>query len=258
MTYTMITTDIKDNVGIITLNRPEALNALCDTLVTEMGSALHGFEADDNIHVIMITGSEKSFAAGADIKEMIDKTVSDVYREDFITSKWEEVMKCRKVTIAAVSGYALGGGCELAMMCDMIIASDTAKFGQPEITIGTLPGAGGTQRLIRAIGKSKAMYMCLTGDMMSAQDMEKAGLVAKIVPASDLIEETLKTAQKIASFSTPVSMMVKEAVNKAEEMSLKDGLSFERRLFHASFGLEDRREGMQAFIDKRKADFKNK
>lgn len=258
MTYTMIRTDVKDKIGIITLNRPEALNALCDTLVTEMGAALHTYEADDNIHVIMITGSEKSFAAGADIKEMIDKTVSEVYRKDFITAKWEDVAKCRKVTIAAVSGYALGGGCELAMMCDMIIASDTAKFGQPEITIGTLPGAGGTQRLIRAIGKSKAMYMCLTGDMMSAQEMEKAGLVAKIVPAPDLFEETVKIAQKIASFSTPVSMMVKESVNKAEEMSLKDGLSFERRLFHASFGLDDRREGMQAFIDKRKPDFKNK
>ncbi len=258
MSYENIIAEKKGNVGLITLNRPQALNALCAALITDIGAALDDFESDENIRAIVITGSERAFAAGADIKEMADYDYMDVYKNDFITKGWTRVASCRKPTIAAVAGFALGGGCELAMMCDIMIAADTAKFGQPEITIGTIPGAGGTQRLTRAIGKAKAMEMCLTGRMMDAEEAERSGLVARIVPADSLLEEALKTAEKIASFSGPVSMKVKESVNKAYEMTLTEGLMFERREFHSTFALEDRAEGMKAFTEKRKADFKHR
>lgn len=258
MTYEMLTVETTGRVGVITLNRPQALNALCRQLMDELTLAVDTLEKDKNIAVMVLTGSAKAFAAGADIKEMAAKTFSDVYGEDFITANWERISRCRKPVIAAVAGYALGGGCELAMMCDFIIAADTAKFGQPEITIGTLPGAGGSQRLTRAIGKSKAMEMCLTGRMMDAAEAERAGLVARVVPADQLLEEAMKTAEKIAGFSLPAIMMTKEAVNQAFEGSLAEGLRFERRLFHASFGTEDQKEGMAAFAEKRKAAFKDR
>lgn len=258
MAYKMIETRVDGKVAILTLNRPDALNALCDTLVTEMGQALHAFDADDKIAVIVITGSEKAFAAGADIKEMVSKTFVDVYKEDFITAKWEEITKCRKPIIAAVSGYALGGGCEMAMMCDFILASEKAKFSQPEVTIGTLPGAGGTQRLTRLVGKSRAMELCLSGRMIDAKEALESGLVARVLPQEGFMDEVLAVAHKIASYSLPVIMMIKESVNKAYETTLKEGLSFERRLFHSSFALEDRKEGMQAFIEKREAKFKDR
>ena len=257
MSYEMLNVEHKGRVAIITLNRPQALNALCQQLMDELTDAVGKIEDDSNIAVTILTGSAKAFAAGADIKEMASKTFIDVYREDFITRNWERIAHCRKPVIAAVAGYALGGGCELAMMCDMIIAADTAKFGQPEITIGTLPGAGGTQRLARAIGKSKAMEMCLTGRMMDAEEAERSGLVARVVPADQLLDEVMKVAEKIASFSVPACMMVKEAVNYAYETSLTDGLRFERRLFHASFATADQKEGMSAFAEKRKAAFKD-
>ena len=255
--YATIKTEIKGKVGLITLNRPQALNALCDELATELTQAIETFDNDPKIHVLILTGSEKAFAAGADIKEIAPKTFSDVYSENFIT-KWECAARCRKPIIAAISGYALGGGCELAMMCDMIIATTTAKFSQPEITIGILPGAGGTQRLTRAVGKAKAMELCLTGRMFSAEEAEKMGLVTKVVEPEALIEETFSLAEKIASFSLPVTMMIKEAINQSFETGLKDGIHFERRLFHGAFSLEDRHEGMQAFIEKREAKYKNK
>lgn len=255
--YATIKTEIKGKVGLITLNRPQALNALCDELATELTQAIETFDNDPKIHVLILTGSEKAFAAGADIKEIAPKTFSDVYSENFIT-KWECAARCRKPIIAAISGYALGGGCELAMMCDMIIATTTAKFSQPEITIGILPGAGGTQRLTRAVGKAKAMELCLTGRMFSAEEAEKMGLVTKVVEPEALIEETFSLAEKIASFSLPVTMMIKEAINQSFETGLKDGIHFERRLFHGAFSLEDRNEGMQAFIEKREAQYKNK
>lgn len=256
MNFEHILMEKKGPVGIITLNRPQALNALCAGLIEDLGQALDHLEADDSIHALILTGSEKAFAAGADIKEMQNKTYVSAYREDFITQGWERVSACRKPIIAAVAGYALGGGCEMAMMCDLIIAADTAKFGQPEITIGTIPGAGGTQRLTRSIGKSKAMDLCLTGRLMDAQEAERAGLVARIVPADQLMDEALATAEKIASFSLPVAMMVKESVNRSYETSLQEGLKFERRVFHATFALEDRKEGMSAFVEKRKPQFK--
>lgn len=258
MTFENILTEKNGNIGIITLNRPKALNALCAKLMQELSEAVSAYDADESVRVIVITGSEKAFAAGADIKEMAAKTFMDVYKEDFITKDWEGVARCRKPVIAAVAGYALGGGCELAMMCDFIIAADNAKFGQPEITIGTIPGAGGTQRLTRLIGKSKAMEMCLTGRMMDATEAESAGLVARIVPAADLMAETLKVAQKIASFSMPAVMMAKESVNRSYETTLSEGLRFERRLFHASFASNDQKEGMAAFVEKRAAAFKDK
>ena len=257
MTYEMITVETKGRIALITLNRPQALNALCQQLMDELTTAVNVLEDDNNIAVLVLTGSAKAFAAGADIKEMAAKTFIDVYREDFITRNWERVSRCRKPVIAAVAGYALGGGCELAMMCDLIIAADTAKFGQPEITIGTIPGAGGTQRLTRAIGKSKAMEMCLTGRMMDAEEAERSGLVARVVPADQLMDEAMKTAEKIAAFSLPATMMTKEAVNFAYETSLTDGLRFERRLFHSSFATADQKEGMSAFAEKRKAAFKD-
>ncbi len=258
MTYQNILVDTRGRVGIVTLNRPQALNALCDALVVELGHALDAFEADAGIHVIVITGNEKAFAAGADIKEMKDRDFIDVYGSDFITKGWERVAQCRKPVIAAVAGFALGGGCEMAMMCDVILAADTAKFGQPEITIGTIPGAGGTQRLTRYVGKSKAMEMCLSGRMMDAAEAERAGLVARVVPAANLMEEAMALANRMAGHSLPILMMAKESVNRAYETTLAEGLKFERRMFHATFATEDRREGMAAFAEKRKPAFTNR
>ncbi len=258
MTYENIIVETSGAVGVITLNRPKALNALCAALIAELETALDAFEADDAVGCILLTGSERAFAAGADILEMKDKSFNDVFSEDFITRGWERVARTRKPVIAAVAGYALGGGCELAMMCDFIIAADTAKFGQPEITIGTIPGSGGTQRLTRFVGKSKAMEMCLTGRMMEAEEAERAGLVARVVPAEDLLEDAMKTAAKIAGLSRPAVMMAKEAVNRAYETTLAEGVKFERRLFHSSFALEDQKEGMSAFAEKRQADWKNR
>lgn len=257
-TFENILIERRGAVGLITLNRPQAMNALCQALMDELSVALDTFENDAAIKVIILTGNEKSFAAGADIKEMASKTYMDVYKEDFITKNWERTARCRKPVIAVVSGYCLGGGCELAMMCDFILAADTAKFSQPEITIGTLPGAGGTQRLTRLVGKSKAMELCLTGRMMDAAEAERAGLAARVFPAAELMAESLRIAEKIAGFSAPVAMMVKESVNRAFETTLAEGLRFERRLFHASFATEDQKEGMAAFTDKRKAAFKDK
>ncbi len=255
MSFNTILVEKRDRVGLVTLNRPKALNALCAELVAELEQALNELEADAGIAVIVVTGSEKAFAAGADIKEMKDRDFVDVFTSDFITKGWERLSQCRKPTIAAVAGYALGGGCELAMMCDMIIAAETAKFGQPEITIGTIPGAGGTQRLTRAVGKAKAMDMVLTGRMMDAAEAERGGLVARVVPAEKLLEEALGIAAKIASFSLPATLMAKESVNRAFETSLAEGLKFERRLFHSTFGTADQKEGMNAFAEKRPAKF---
>jgi enoyl-CoA hydratase len=245
-------------VGLIRINRPEALNALNNEVIDGIGNALAGFEADDAIGCIVLTGSSKAFAAGADIAFMKDFGYMDAYKPDFITRNWERIRTCRKPVIAAVAGYALGGGCEIAMMCDMIYAAENAKFGQPEIKLGTLPGAGGTQRLPRAVGKAKAMDLCLTGRMMDAVEAEKCGLVARIFPTDKLVEETLTAAQVIASYSLPVVMMVKETVNRAYESSLAEGLLFERRAFHAAFALDDQKEGMAAFVEKRKPHFKNR
>ncbi len=258
MSYENIIVEKREAVGLITLNRPQALNALCNALIAELGQALDDMEADDAIGCVVVTGSEKAFAAGADIKEMQSQSYMDAYLSDFITSGWERVTTCRKPIVAAVAGYALGGGCEMAMMCDVILAADTAKFGQPEITIGTIPGAGGTQRLTRAVGKAKAMEMVLTGRMMDAEEAERAGLVSRIIPAGDLVEEAIKTAAKIASMSRPISIMAKEAVNRAFESTLAEGVRFERRLFHSTFATEDQKEGMAAFAEKRKPVFKNR
>jgi enoyl-CoA hydratase len=258
MAYNDIIVERKGRVGIITFNRPKALNALCDQLVAELGQALDEFEGDDAIGAILLTGSEKAFAAGADIKEMKDRTFVDVYRSDFITRGWERIAQCRKPVIAAVAGYALGGGCEMAMMCDIILAAENAKFGQPEITLGVLPGAGGTQRLTRLVGKAKAMEMCLSGRMMDAAEAERAGLVSRVLPTEQLLAEALKLAERIAGMSAPITLMVKEAVNRAYETTLAEGLRFERRLFHAAFATEDQKEGMTAFIEKRQPAFKNR
>jgi enoyl-CoA hydratase len=258
MTYANIIAETRGKVGLITLNRPKALNALNDALVDEVSAALDNFEADENIGAIVITGSDKAFAAGADIGAMKDFSYMDAYKSNYITRNWERVKTCRKPVIAAVAGYALGGGCELAMMCDIILAADTAQFGQPEIKLGILPGAGGTQRLPRAVSKAKAMEMCLTGRMMDAQEAERAGLVSRVIAADKLLEEALATAEKIASFSLPAVMMVKESINRAYEGTLAEGLLFERRAFHSAFALEDQKEGMAAFVDKRKPAFKNR
>ena len=258
MSYENILVEKRGAVGIVTLHRPQALNALCAALIQDLGSALDDMEADEAIRCIILTGSEKAFAAGADIKEMGAKTYMDAYLSDFITKGWQRVTTCRKPIIAAVAGYALGGGCEMAMMCDFIIAADTAKFGQPEITIGTIPGSGGTQRLTRFVGKSKAMDMCLTGRMMDAAEAERSGLVTRVVLAADLLADAVKTAEKIAAMSMPVVMMAKESVNRAYETSLAEGILFERRVFHSTFALEDQKEGMAAFAEKRKPQFKHK
>jgi len=258
MNFENILVDTRGRVGIITLNRPKALNALNDALVDEMGLALDQFESDENIGAIVITGSEKAFAAGADIGAMAGFSYMDAYLGDYITRNWERVRSCRKPVIAAVAGFALGGGCEMAMACDIIIAADTAMFGQPEVKLGILPGAGGTQRLPRAVGKAKAMDLCLTGRMMNAEEAERAGLVSRIVPADALMEEALKAAETIAGYSLPVVMMIKESVNRAFESGLSEGLLFERRLFHSAFALDDQKEGMAAFVEKRKATFKHR
>ena len=258
MNYQNILVETRDAVGLITLNRPKALNALCDALVRELGAALDAFEKDDAIGAIVLTGSERAFAAGADIKEMAGKSFVDCYVTDFITSGWERITTCRKPIIAAVAGFALGGGCEFAMMCDTIIAAESAKFGQPEITLGIIPGSGGTQRLTRAIGKAKAMELVLTGRMMDAAEAERSGLVSRIVPNEKLLEEALKIGMQIAGFSRPAVLAAKEAVNRAFETSLAEGVRFERRLFHAMFATEDQKEGMAAFVEKRKPAFKNR
>jgi enoyl-CoA hydratase len=248
----------QDGVGIVRLNRPSALNALNAALIDELGKAFDELEFDPAIGAIVLTGNERAFAAGADIKEMQAKTYIEAYTQDFITRGWERVGQCRKPVIAAVAGFALGGGCEVAMMCDIVIAADTAKFGQPEINLGTIPGAGGTQRMPRFIGKAKAMDLCLTGRMMDAAEAERAGLVSRIVPADKLMEEAVGAATRIASLSHPVVMMVKEAVNRAFETTLAEGVRFERRLFHSTFATEDQKEGMAAFIEKRKPAFRNR
>jgi enoyl-CoA hydratase len=255
MSYDTIIVETRGKVGLITLNRPQALNALNSTLLTEVNQALDGFDADRNVGCIVITGSEKAFAAGADIKEMSDLSYPDTYLDDFCAG-WDRVASRRKPMIAAVAGFALGGGCEFAMMCDFIIAADTAKFGQPEIKLGVMPGMGGTQRLTRLIGRAKAMEMCLTGRMMGAEEAERSGLIARIVPAADLLAEALKTADTIASMSRPAVMMTKENVNRADETSLAEGVRFERRMFHALFGTDDQREGMKAFVEKRAPRFR--
>ena len=253
----LITVRSEGRVGIVTLNRPKALNALNDQLMDELGAALKAFDADDGIGCMIVTGSEKAFAAGADIGAMAKYSFADAYKGDYITRNWEAIRSVRKPVIAAVSGFALGGGCELAMMCDFIIAADNAKFGQPEIKLGIIPGAGGTQRLPRAVGKSKAMDMALTGRMMDATEAERAGLVSRVVPLDKLMDEALGAALQIAQFSQLTVMAAKESVNRAFEGSLADGVMFERRLFHALFATEDQKEGMDAFVNKRAAVFKH-
>jgi len=258
MKYENILVETKGRVGIVRLNRPQALNALCKALVEDVGHALDAFEDDPNIGCVVLTGSEKAFAAGADIKEMKDRDYMDVYMADFITKGWQRVSTFRKPIIAAVAGYALGGGCEVAMMCDFIIAADNAKFGQPEILLGTIPGSGGTQRLPRFVGKSKAMDMVLTGRNMDAAEAERCGLATRVVPLDQLMDEAVKTAEKIAGLSLPITMIAKEAVNRAFETSLAEGVLFERRTFHATFATKDKFEGMDAFANKRKANFQHR
>lgn len=257
MSYANILVEVRDKVGLIQLNRPKALNALNDQLMDELGDALLKFDANENIGCIVIAGNEKAFAAGADIGAMASYGYMDVYKSEYITRNWEHIRRVRKPVIAAVAGYALGGGCELAMMCDFIIAADTAKFGQPEIKLGTMPGAGGTQRLPRAISKAKAMDLCLTARMMDAVEAEGAGLVARVVPADKLIEESLAAAKTIADMSLPIAMMIKESINRAYEATLAEGVLFERRLFHSTFATEDQKEGMKAFVEKRPPKFRN-
>ena len=257
MAYETIIVETRGKVGLVTLNRPKALNALNSAVLAEVLAAMQIFEANPRIGAMVITGSEKAFAAGADIKEMQSKTYVDAYLEDFFGG-WEQFTRIRKPIIAAVAGYALGGGCELAMMCDFIIAADNAKFGQPEITLGVIPGMGGSQRLTRFVDKSKAMDMCLTGRMMDAAEAERSGLVSRVVPMGELLEEALKAAAKIAEFSLPAVMMAKEAVNRSYETTLAEGLRFERRLFHSMFALDDQKEGMAAFTEKRTANFRNR
>nr|WP_150776983.1 enoyl-CoA hydratase [Pseudomonas fluorescens]VVN12804.1 putative enoyl-CoA hydratase echA8 [Pseudomonas fluorescens] len=257
MSFETILLDIHGKVGLITLNRPQALNALNAQIVGEINQALDQLEADPNIGCVVLTGSAKAFAAGADIKEMADLRYPQIYVDDLFRDA-DRIANRRKPIIAAVSGFALGGGCELAMMCDFILAADNAKFGQPEINLGVLPGMGGTQRLTRAVGKAKAMELCLSGRLMGAEEAERSGLVARVVPQAELIEEALKVAATIASKSIPMTMMVKESVNRAFEVNLAEGVRFERRVFHAAFATEDQKEGMAAFIAKREAQFKNR
>lgn len=255
MTIKYLKVEIRSRVGLIILHRPEKLNALCDPLMDELAEALDDFEANDQVGCIVIAGSEKAFAAGADVAAMQGMDYMSAYKANFVTRNWERTRACRKPVIAAVSGYAFGGGCELAMMCDFIIASETAVFSQPEIALGILPGAGGTQRLPRAIGKAKAMELCLTGRKMDAWEAERSGLVARVVPVDQLLDATMETAAKIAAFSLPVVMMVKESINRAFESGLSEGLLFERRAFHSTFALQDQKEGMAAFVEKRVPNF---
>jgi enoyl-CoA hydratase len=257
VSYENIIVETRGKVGLITLNRPKAMNALNDKLIDEISAALDGFEADPNIGCMVVTGSDKAFAAGADIGAMAGWNFMDVYKTDYISRNWDRIGRCRKPLIAAVAGFALGGGCELAMMCDMIYAADTAKFGQPEIKLGILPGAGGTQRLPRAVSKAKAMDMCLTARFIDALEAERAGLVARVIAADKLLEETLAAATTIAGFSLPVVMMIKESVNRAFESGLHEGLLFERRTFHSAFAMADQKEGMAAFVEKRKPVFRD-
>jgi enoyl-CoA hydratase len=258
MTYETLIVETAEGVALIRFNRPDALNAFNDQLMNELTAALDAAEADDEVRCIVLTGSDRAFAAGADIKEMASKDYAGAYKENFITRNWERVTRCRKPVIAAVAGFALGGGCEVAMMCDFIIAADNAKFGQPEITLGISPGAGGSQRLTRFVGKSKAMEMILTGRMMDAAEAERSGLVSRVVPVDQLIEEALKAAKKIAGLSPVSVMLTKEAVNSAYETTLSQGVTFERRLFHSMFALEDQKEGMAAFVEKRKPAFRGR
>jgi len=258
MTYEHILVARRERVGVITLNRPQALNALNDALMDELGAALQEFDADDGIGAIVITGNDKAFAAGADIGAMKDWSYMDVFKAEYITRNWETLRRVRKPVIAAVMGFALGGGCELAMMCDIVIAAETAKFGQPEIKLGVIPGAGGTQRLPRAVGKAKAMDLILTGRMMDAAEAERAGLVSRVVPAAQALDEAINVGKQVAALSIPSVMMAKEAINRAYEAPLAEGLLFERRLFHALFATADQKEGMAAFVAKRKAQFQNK
>jgi len=258
MSYELIQLERRGRVGILTLNRPKQMNALNPQLMQELGRALQELDADDGIGAIVITGNEKAFAAGADIGAMKDFGYMDAFKSNYITRDWEHIRSIRKPVIAAVAGYALGGGNELAMMCDIVIAADNAKFGQPEINLGIMPGAGGTQRLARAAGKAKAMDLCLTARMMDAQEAERSGLVARVVPPAQLMSEALAVAEKIAGYSAPVVMMIKESINRAFETTLSEGVLFERRLFHSQFGLEDQKEGMAAFLEKRKPTFRNK
>lgn len=258
MSFETILVDERGAVAVITLNRPRALNALNAQLMDELTEALSGIEANEAIGCTVLTGSEKAFAAGADIKEMQSKDYVDVFTEDFITANWESASRCRKPIIAAVAGYALGGGCELAMMCDFIIAGENARFGQPEIQLGVMPGAGGTQRLTRFVGKSKAMEMCLTGRMMDAEEAERSGLVSRIVPTEELLDEAVEVATKIAEMSRPATMILKESVNRAYEVPLAEGIRFERRVFHSLFAFDDQTEGMAAFAEKRSPQFKNR
>jgi len=257
MAYETILVETRGKVGLITLNRPQALNALNSHLLSEVNQALDAFEADADIGCIVVTGSEKAFAAGADIKEMVGLSYPQVYLDNQF-SGWERVAGRRKPMIAAVAGFALGGGCEFAMMCDFIIAADNAKFGQPEIKLGVMPGMGGTQRLTRLVGRAKAMEMCLTGRMMGVEEAERSGLVARVVPAAELLNDALKTAETIASMSLPVVMMTKETVNRADEVTLQEGIRFERRVFHAMFATADQKEGMAAFVEKRAPRFENR
>jgi enoyl-CoA hydratase len=258
MSYEFVTVEKNGRVGLVTLNRPKQLNALNAKLMQELGQALQAFDADQGIGAILVAGSEKAFAAGADIDAMKNFAFMDAYLQDYITRDWEHILRVRKPVIAAVAGYALGGGNELALMCDIVIAADNAKFGQPEINLGIMPGAGGTQRLPRAVGKAKAMDMCLTARNMDAQEAERAGLVSRVVPLERLMEEAMAVAQKIAGYSLPVAMMIKESINRAYETPLTEGVRTERRIFHSQFALEDQKEGMAAFVEKRKPVFKNK
>lgn len=258
MDYANIVVEVQEKIAVIHLNRPKALNALNDDLMNELGHALQAFDADNAIACMILTGSEKAFAAGADIGAMANFSYMDVFQGEYITRNWEQIRRIRKPVIAAVAGFALGGGCELAMMCDFIIAADNAKFGQPEIKLGIIPGAGGTQRLPRAVSKSKAMDLCLTARMMDAAEAERAGLVSRVVPADKLMEEAMAAAIVIASMSLPIVMMVKESINRAYETTLSEGVHFERRLFHSTFATDDQKEGMRAFLEKRPPVFTNK
>ena len=257
MPYENVLVETRGRVGLVTLNRPKALNALNDALMDELGAALTGFDQDEAIGCIVITGSERAFAAGADIGMMAKYSYMDVYKGDYITRNWETIRRIRKPVIAAVSGYALGGGCELSMMCDIVIAADSARFGQPEVKLGTMPGAGGTQRLPRAIGKAKAMDLLLTARTIDAVEAERIGLVSRVVPADKLVDEAMAAAETIAGYSLPVVMMIKESVNAAYETTLNEGVHFERRLFHSTFATEDQKEGMAAFVEKRAPNFKH-